>query len=116
MARCNSTKPPAYRLHKAFGQAVVTINRKDRYLGKHGTSESRIAYERLISGWMESPEAHLPAEADPSALTVAELASLYLKWATTYYVKDGVATTERHNVKRAIKTLRETYASLPAKD
>ena len=29
MAGSNSTKPPSYRLHKASGQAVVTINRRD---------------------------------------------------------------------------------------
>jgi integrase len=49
-------------------------------------------------------------------ITVVELAAQYLRWATTYYVKDGQPTTELTNVKRAIKTLRESYASLPAKE
>ena len=48
MTSCNSTRPPSYCLHKASGQAVVTIDRKDRYLGVHGTSESRLRYDQLI--------------------------------------------------------------------
>ncbi len=39
---------PSYRLHKATGQAVVTLNRKDHYLGKHGTDESRRIYDELV--------------------------------------------------------------------
>jgi integrase len=34
----------------------------------------------------------------------------------SYYVKDGKPTTELGNVKRAIKALRESYASLPARE
>ena len=33
-------KLPAYCLHKASGQAVITLDGRDCYLGKHGTSES----------------------------------------------------------------------------
>ncbi len=28
---------PKYRLHRPTGQAVVTLNGRDTYLGKHGT-------------------------------------------------------------------------------
>ena len=31
---------PKYRLHRASGQAVVTLDGKDRYLGPFGTTES----------------------------------------------------------------------------
>ena len=34
---------PSYRLHKPTGQAVVTLNGKDHYLGRHGTRESKDA-------------------------------------------------------------------------
>ncbi len=113
--KSNSTRPPSYRLHKASGQAVVTIDRKDRYLGVHGTPESRLRYERLISAWMQGEP--VPArESEPSNdITVAEVCVQYLRWAESYYVKDGKETSELHNVKRAIKALRESYASLPAR-
>ena len=39
---------PKYRHHKASGQAVVTLNGRDRYLGKWRSKESRVAYERII--------------------------------------------------------------------
>jgi hypothetical protein len=32
-------KPPSYRHHKGTGQAVVTLNGQDCYLGVHGTPE-----------------------------------------------------------------------------
>ena len=35
-------KLPAYRHHKASGQAVVTLNARDIYLGKHNSPESRL--------------------------------------------------------------------------
>jgi hypothetical protein len=41
--------PPKYRLPKTSGQSIVTLDSKMFYLGKYGTAESRIRYERLIS-------------------------------------------------------------------
>lgn len=32
---------PAYRKHKASGQAIVTLDGNDFYLGPHGTKASR---------------------------------------------------------------------------
>ena len=116
MNKTNSTRPPSYRLHKASGQALVTIDRKDHYLGLHGTGESRLRYERLITAWMQGETAS-PREPDESNdITVAEVCARYLKHAENWYVKDGEPTTELQNVKRAIRALRECYASLPAKD
>ncbi len=40
---------PSYRLHKASGQALVTIRGKDHYLGKHDSEESRQKYDELIA-------------------------------------------------------------------
>ena len=109
-------KPPSYRLHKASGQAVVTIDRKDHYLGVHGTPDSRLYYERLISAWMQGDAVPARKPESSNDITVAEVCIQYLRWAEGYYVKDGKPTTEMSNVKRAIKTLREAYASLPAKE
>jgi integrase len=114
--KTNPTRPPSYRLHKASGQAVVTIDRKDRYLGVHGTPESRLRYERLISAWMRGEPVPSRESESTGDITVAEVCVQYLKWAEGYYVKDGQPTSEIHNVKLAIKALREIYASLPARE
>lgn len=44
-------KLPSYRLHKVSGNAVVTLNGRDHYLGAHGSPESVDAYKRLIGEW-----------------------------------------------------------------
>ncbi len=41
---------PTYRKHRATGQAVVTLDGRDFYLGPHGTKASRAEYDRLIGG------------------------------------------------------------------
>jgi hypothetical protein len=43
---------PFYRRHKASGQAVVTLDERDLYLGRYGTPESRAEYDRLIAEWL----------------------------------------------------------------
>ncbi|HOH49810.1 MAG TPA: tyrosine-type recombinase/integrase [Candidatus Hydrogenedentes bacterium] len=45
----NSVKVPKYRHHKASGQAVVTIQGRDHYLGPHGSHESIERYARLVA-------------------------------------------------------------------
>jgi integrase len=94
----------------------VTIDRKDCYLGVHGTPESRLRYERLISAWMQGEPVPAREPESSNDITVAEVCVQYLRWAESYYVKDGKETSELHNVKRAIKTLREAYAGLPARE
>ena len=117
MAASQSTKSrhqPKYRLHKASGQAVCTIDGHDRYLGPWQSPESRLKYERLITAWMTGePE---PAfEASSADITIAELCVMFLREADKHYVKDGKPTSEIVNVRRAIRCLRECYADLPAK-
>jgi len=43
------TRAPSYRLHRPSGQAVVTLDGRDHYLGKHGSRGSRAEYDRLVS-------------------------------------------------------------------
>jgi hypothetical protein len=40
MPRSKSGSLPSYRLYKRTGQAVVTIDGRDHYLGEHGSPES----------------------------------------------------------------------------
>jgi hypothetical protein len=64
---------PNYRRHKPTGQAVVTLNGRDIYLGKWNTKESRTEYDRIIGEWLAAGRSLPKPESD---LTVAELGSL----------------------------------------
>ena len=39
---------PKYGNHRATGQAIVTLDGKDFYVGPHGTKASRNEYDRLV--------------------------------------------------------------------
>ncbi len=52
-----TTKPPAYRLHKRSGQAVVTLSGRDHYLGPHRTKVSLAEYDRLVGEWLANGRA-----------------------------------------------------------
>ena len=40
---------PTLQHHKPTGRACVTINGRDHWLGKWGSPESRLAYDRMIA-------------------------------------------------------------------
>jgi hypothetical protein len=67
---------PSYHLHKPSGQAVVTLDGRDIYLGKHDTPESRREYDRLIAEWLANGRRLTPGAAGepvPAGLTVNAL-------------------------------------------
>ena len=43
---------PKYRLHRASGQAVVTVAGHDHYLGPWKSLASRLEYDRRIGEWI----------------------------------------------------------------
>jgi integrase len=43
---------PSYRRHRSSGQAVVTLNGVDHYLGPFGTEASKAEYDRITSEWL----------------------------------------------------------------
>jgi hypothetical protein len=45
---CSRKRAPRYRRQKAAGQAVVTIDGKNIYVGDHGTAVSRDAYQWTV--------------------------------------------------------------------
>jgi hypothetical protein len=49
-----SNSLPKYRKHKASGQAIVTLNGRDIYLGPHGTKASKREYDRIIGEWLQN--------------------------------------------------------------
>jgi hypothetical protein len=107
MSRPNRT--PAYCLHKATGQAVVRIDGKDYYLGKHGSPESRAEYDRLIAEWLGNGRRLAPLTTGDGQ-TVAELVLSYWRWAEGYYRDEhGEPSGELENVRTALKPLRRLY-------
>jgi hypothetical protein len=62
MTTQKSSRIPKYRLHTPSGLAVVRLNDRDIYLGKHGTQESRQEYGRLIKEWLTNNKLLVPAD------------------------------------------------------
>jgi integrase len=111
-------KPPAYRLHKPSGQAVVRIDGRDYYLGRHGTEPSLEAYRRLIAEWATSPRPHPAATRSIVGvdLTINELVVAYWdKHVVGYYTKNGRPTSEVDNIRQALRFLRRLFGSTPAR-
>lgn len=112
MPRLNH-RTPKYRKHKPTGQAVVTLDGRDFYLGKHGTAASRREYDRLIAEWLDNGRRLPSADSDWS---VTELAAAYWRYAKAYYVKDGKPTDEVACIKGALRHLRALYGPTHARD
>jgi integrase len=102
---------PAYRLHRPSGQAVVTLNGHDHYLGKHGTTESHAEYERLIARWLADGRRPIRDAAGPS---VNEVILAFWGHAREYYRKNGRATSQVKIVRAACKGARDRFGPEPA--
>ncbi len=94
LRKASSSRPrrqPSYRLHKARGCAVVTINGKNHYLGKYGSPESHEKYARLIAQWQANGEelSALIAPESNDDLTVSGLVLRHLDFASGYYKDYG---------------------------
>ncbi len=105
---------PSYRHHKPSGQAVVTLEGRDHYLGKYGSPESRQTYDRLLAEYLANRARPDPQSAPPPDLTINELLIRYWDHACSYYVKDGQPTSEPQTIRQALKPIRELYGDSPA--
>jgi integrase len=108
---------PKYRLHRASGQAVVTLGGRDCYLGPHGTETSRLEYDRLIAEWLtHGRHTPLPAAVGP-AVSVNKIILAFWEHAKNYYRRpDGSQTTEVDNFRAVLRLLRRFYGQTPAAD
>ncbi len=111
---------PSYRHHKASGQALVSLDGRDYYLGPWNSSESRAEYDRLINRWLANgrrlntePETG-PVPPAEHELSVSELMVAYLRHVDAYYTKNGKPTSEPNTVRQAMRFVRRLYRSLPA--
>lgn len=117
MPRTKSGSFPAYRLHKPTGQAVVTIDGRDNYLGRHGTVCSKQKYQRLVDRWLSQEEevAQQPAAEITDAPTVNEIILAFIRHAESYYKADANGEqTEVGCIKDASRILKQLFGGEPA--
>lgn len=103
---------PSYRLHKASGKAVVTLDGRDHYLGLYGSPESRQAYDRLTGEWLANGRRSpgLPEQ----QLTVEELMAAFWAHVEAYYRRpDGSPTSEVDSFRQSLRPVRARYAETP---
>lgn len=107
---------PSYRRHKPSGQAVVTLDGRDLYLGKYNTASSRQAYDRVINEWL-AHERSLPAVSQKGnsdrGFTINELILAFWKHAHHYYRKDGKPTGEIQALRYSLRPLAQLYGAEP---
>ena len=106
---------PKYRHHRASGQAIVTLDGRDFYLGPFGTSASKQGYDRLLTEWLANGR-RLEAPSTPmTGITVVEVTDRYLDHAKGYYRKpDGTPTSEYDSMVQALRPLNQMYARMSA--
>ena len=110
--------PPSYRLHKARGCAVVTIDGKNHYLGRYGSLESEQKYARLIAERVKAGRVFTSAPTlDGEDLTLKDLVLRY--WSAhveVCYRKDGKPTDRHYHVRVALRPLRKLFGDTPIRD
>jgi integrase len=101
---------PKYRKHHS-GQAVVTLDGRDYYLGPHGSKSSKTEYDRLIAEWLAGGR-RLPPANGSHGLTIVELLVAFWKFAKGYYLgADGEPGKELKCYRLALRPLKELYGS-----
>lgn len=103
---------PKYRLHRPSGQARVTIDGQDYYLGPWKSRASLAEYDRLISEWIAGGRRLARDEA--VGVTVVEVIAQYRRFARGYYVKHGKPTDQVRHIDNALKALKRLYGRTPA--
>ncbi len=96
---------PSYRLHKASGQGVTTIQGRDYYFGPFGHKDSKQKYRKLLAEYLSSGQS-TTFGVQSSSLTMASVAVSYLKHAKVYYLN----STEPANIKLALVPISELYS------
>ena len=107
---------PKYRKHKFSGQAIVSIQGHDFYLGPWNSQASRTEYDRVIGEWLAAGR-QLPFKLSEAwDLTIVELLARYKRYASGYYRKNGKSTGEWENVEYAIEPLIKLYGRTLVRD
>ena len=113
-------KIPSYRLHKPSGLAVVRLNGRDIYLGKHGTEASQEAYHRHIAEWLASGQNPTKNSVPMSQsyvidLSINDLILAFWRHAQKHYRQpDGTQGGELSIMRDALRPLRKLYGRTSA--
>ena len=119
MPRTKKGSLPTYRLHKARGLAVVTIDGHDYYLGPFGSPSSKQKYTALLRAWQERQERlpeYLPTPLEPNdRTTINELILAYLTHVGAHYKPNHGRNKEAGCVDDALKIVQACgYGREPA--
>jgi integrase len=116
MARTKKGSLPTYRLHRPTGQAVVTIDGQDYYLGPFGSARSKKKYNRLTDAWAARQERgaaeaeELPALSEVrDVATVKELILQYTVHARMYYSASEGQQREVGCIQDALQIVKDLY-------
>jgi hypothetical protein len=97
---------PKYRLHKASGQGMVTLDGQDHYCGPYRDPSSKAEYDRLICVWLANGRRAEPAAVQQQPTSVNELVVRFWDHAQTYYRKPhGAVAREVEMCRFAVKPL-----------
>jgi integrase len=107
-----TNRSPQYRHHKASGQAVVTLNGHDVYLGPYGTGASKREYDRVLGEYLARGR-QLEAAADTRR--VADVIKGYWDFASGYY-SGPQCRTELGSFRLALGVLRRLYGETLARN
>ena len=114
MPRLTGNRLPKYRKH-ASGQALITIDGRDIYLGPHGTKASHLEYDQVIAEWIANGRT-LPGSSAQAGLSVNQLAVRYMKFANGYYRKNGKPTASIDGIRIALRFLCKSHGRTAARD
>jgi integrase len=100
---------PSYRRHRASGQAIVTLNDRDFYLGPWNSPASKAEYDRITSEWLVRGRRLDEPGADRGEILVKQLLDGY--WT---HVVATMPDLEAKKVKLALKPVRKLYGEAKA--
>ena len=98
MPRRKTPRNPSYRRHQPGGQAVVTLNGRDFYLGRHDSKASRREYDRLTGEWLANGRRLSTTINNTPDITVSELIASYWRHCTVYYRKSSAQRNMRRSL------------------
>lgn len=119
MTRTKTPAVPSYRLHRARGQAIVTLSGRMFYLGPYGSPESHERYNEVVAQWLANGRrwpAERPQSNPPTDFLVCHLILDYWGHAQQYYVKNDLPTSEQGAIRSALRSLRRAFGRLPARE
>jgi integrase len=109
---------PKYRHYKPKDLAVVRIDGRDFYLGPYDSPQSWEKYHRLLAERLANPTGKSLDQGRRlgQGLAIKDLMLAYLRFAATYYVKNGQPTDECYCIRAALRPLRQLYGDTPVSD